>query len=177
MNHNFFFTGAIAVSVFAALTAGPALAGTAQTLCQIEVDEAEIKQPARRPDTVAFIKRSEGQVAVFRRGGDKVEEMPASIGMELHSFDAVVAGEDGAFDLIFTDNSTVTAIANTCLEISEYAYKPAQKEGEFRMRLGRGVVSVTAGEVAKFKGDTMSIKVRNDTNLAVTGTRMVIRAK
>ena len=31
--------------------------------------------------------------------------------------------------------------------------------------------------VAKIRGDTMSVKVRNDTNLAVTGTRIVIRAK
>ena len=45
------------------------------------------------------------------------------------------------------------------------------------MRLGRGVVTVTAGDVARIKGDTMSVRVRNDTNLAVTGTRLVVRAK
>lgn len=45
------------------------------------------------------------------------------------------------------------------------------------MRLGRGVVSVATGSVANFKGDTMSVKVRDDTNLAVKGTRIVIRAK
>jgi hypothetical protein len=97
--------------------------------------------------------------------------------MDLYAFDAVVTGSNGGFDAIFTDNSTVSGVADTCLEISKYVYKPAEKKGEFRMRLGRGVVSVAAGSVAKIPGDSMSVKVRNDTNLAVTGTRIVIRAK
>ena len=97
--------------------------------------------------------------------------------MNLFAQDAVVTGGNGGFDAIFTDNSTVSGVADTCVEISQYVFKPEQSKGEFRMRLGRGVVSVAAGRVAKFKGDTMSVKVRNDTNLAVTGTRLVIRAK
>ena len=101
----------------------------------------------------------------------------AEVGMDLYAQDAVVTGSNGGFDAIFTDNSTVSGVADTCVEISEYAFKPEQNEGSFRMRLGRGVVSVAAGRVAKLKGDTMSVKVRNDTNLAVTGTRIVIRAK
>ena len=97
--------------------------------------------------------------------------------MDLLAHDAVATGANGGFDAIFTDNSTVSGVADTCFEISQYVYKPEENEGEFRMRLGRGVVSVAAGRVAKLRGDTMSVKVRNDTNLAVTGTRIVIRAK
>ncbi|MEO0363531.1 MAG: hypothetical protein AAF322_20580 [Pseudomonadota bacterium] len=122
------------------------------------------------------MKRVDGQVRVLRRSRDGVEEIEATVGMDLYALDAVVTGSNGAFDAIFTDNTTLTGVADTCIEISAYAYRPAQNKGDFRLRLGRGVVSVTAGEVAKIKGDTMSVKIRNDTNLAVTGTRIVVRA-
>ena len=72
-----------ATAMIVAVMAAPASANVAQTLCKIEVDASEIKQPSRRPDAVAFIKRAEGQVAVFRRGGEAVEEIPATIGMEI----------------------------------------------------------------------------------------------
>ncbi|MEM7524990.1 MAG: hypothetical protein AAF360_14790 [Pseudomonadota bacterium] len=155
----------------------PASAAMVKTLCQVEIDEADAAKPARRPETVGFMKRVDGQVRVLRPSSGGVEELEASVGMDLFALDAVVTGPNGGFDAIFTDNSTLSGVADTCIEISTYAYRPAEKVGDFRMRLGRGVVSVGAGEVAKIKGDTMSVKIRNDTNLAVTGTRIVIRAK
>lgn len=153
-----------------------AIASTTRTLCQVEVPAEEAATPARRPETVGFMKRVDGQVRVLRLGQDGVEEIAAEVGMDLYALDAVVTGSNGGFDAIFTDNSTLSGVADTCIEISNYAYRPAQNKGDFRLRLGRGVVSVTAGEVAKIKGDTMSVKIRNDTNLAVTGTRIVVRA-
>ena len=167
-----------AAAVFAST---PALAAgddeMVKSLCKVEISADEVAKPSRRPETVGFIKRVDGQVAVLRPTRDGVDELKGEVGMDLHAYDAVVTGSNGGFDAIFTDNSTVSGVADTCIEISKYVYKPAQKKGEFRMRLGRGVVSVAAGSVAKIKGDTMSVKVRNDTNLAVTGTRIVIRAK
>ena len=174
-------TALAAASLGALCVAAPAVASTEESkvmsLCKVEVDADEIGKPQRRPETVGFMKRVDGQVAVIRPTLDGVEEIKGEVGMDLFALDAVVTGSNGGFDAIFTDNSTVSGVADTCIEISKYAYKAAQKQGEFRMRLGRGVVSVAAGSVAKFKGDTMSVKVRDDTNLAVTGTRIVIRAK
>ena len=176
------FTSAVigaAVLGFAGFT-GSATASTdekAMSLCQVEVDAGDIPEVQRRPETVGFMKRVDGQVNVFRRTRDGVEEIKGEVGMDLFAHDAVATGSNGGFDAIFTDNSTVSGVADTCVEISQYVYKPEQSQGEFRMRLGRGVVSVAAGRVAKLRGDTMSVKVRNDTNLAVTGTRIVIRAK
>ena len=162
----------------AAIAAAPAsAAATVKSLCKVEISADEVAKPSRRPETVGFIKRVDGQVAVFRPTQSGVDELKGEVGMDLYAYDAVVTGSNGGFDAIFTDNSTVSGVADTCIEISKYVYKPAEKKGEFRMRLGRGVVSVAAGSVAKIKGDTMSVKVRNDTNLAVTGTRIVIRAK
>lgn len=150
----------------------------AMSLCQIEIDEADLPKPTSRPETVGFMKRIEGQVNILRlnRRGD-VEEVEGEVGMDLFAQDAVVTGPDGGFDAIFTDSTTVSGVADTCIEISNYLFKPEADQGEFRMRLGRGVVSVAAGDIAKIKGDTMSVKVRNDTNLAVTGTVLVVRAK
>ncbi|MEM7546116.1 MAG: hypothetical protein AAF367_11320 [Pseudomonadota bacterium] len=169
--------------IAAAATAGFAGGAVASTddkvmsLCQVEIDKDDAVRFDRRAETVGFMKRTEGQVKVLRPTADGFDELEAEVGMDLFAQDAVVTGSNGGFDAIFTDNSTVSGVADTCLEISSYIYKPAQKTGDFRMRLGRGVVSVAAGEVAKITGDTMSVKIRNDTNLAVTGTRIVIRAK
>lgn len=169
----------ITMAAALAAIAAPAWAATekAMSLCQVEIDKADAPKPERKPETVAFMKRLDGQVAVMRQTRDGVEELKGEVGMDLYAQDAVVTGANGGFDAIFTDNSVVSGVANTCIEISKFVYKPAKKQGEFRMRLGRGVVTVTAGDVARIKGDTMSVRVRNDTNLAVTGTRLVVRAK
>ncbi len=176
-----FALAAAAGGVAAVISATPASAAatdeTVKSLCKVDISADEVAKPSRRPKTVGFIKRVDGQVAVFRPTLDGVDELKGEVGMDLYAYDALVTGSNGGFDAIFSDNSTVSGVADTCIEISKYFYKPAEKKGEFRMRLGRGVVSVAAGSVAKIKGDTMSVKVRNDTNLAVTGTRIVIRAK
>lgn len=126
---------------------------------------------------MGFMKRVEGQVKVLRPKPAGFDELDAVVGMDLYGADAVVTGSNGGFDVIFTDNSTVSGVADTCVEISSYVYKAAERTGDFRLRLGRGVVSIDAGEVAKSGPGRMSVKVRDDTNLAVTGTRIVIRAK
>lgn len=162
-----------------AVTAAPLGAGaaTVKTLCQIEIPASEAPDLSKPAETVAFVKSVDGKVSVLRpkRGG--FDELEATKGMDLLDRDAVVTGPNGGLDAIFSDNSTMSVVADTCIEISRYFYKPDEKKGEMRMRLGRGVVSVEAGRIAKLKGDTMSVKVRNDTNLAVTGTRLVVRAK
>lgn len=166
-------------AAMAALVAAPAAASTetVKTLCQVEIPADEAVAPARRAETVGFMKRVEGQVKVLRPKPGGFEELDAEVGMDLFAADAVATGANGAFDAIFTDNSTLTGVADTCVEISTYVYRAAEKTGEFRMRLGRGVVSVAAGDVAKSGPARMSVMIRNDTNLAVTGTRIVIRAK
>lgn len=166
-------------ATLAAAAAFPTAASTAtvRSLCQVEVPADEAVFPARRGETVGFMKRADGQVKVLRPKPGGFDELDAEVGMDLFAADAVATGANGAFDVIFTDNTTLTGVADTCVEISTYVYRAAEKTGEFRMRLGRGVVSVAAGDVAKSGADRMSVRIRNDTNLAVTGTRIVIRAK
>ncbi|MFV0473125.1 MAG: hypothetical protein ACK5MQ_02630 [Pikeienuella sp.] len=167
----------ILAAALAAIVAPSVSASTTKTLCQVEVPAEEAAAPAARPETVGFMKRVEGQVKVLRPKAGGFDELDAEVGMDLYAADAVATGANGGFDAIFTDNTTVSGVADTCVEISIYVYKAAERSGEFRMRLGRGVVSVAAGDVAKSGADRMSVKIRNDTNLAVTGTRIVIRAK
>lgn len=160
----------------ACAAAGAAHAGNVKTLCQVEIPSEEAKSPARRPKMVGFVKRVDGNVSVLRPKADGFDEIKAEIGMDIFDSDAIVTGGDGGFDVIFTDNSTISGVSDTCIEISDYAYDPGARSGEFRLRLGRGVVTISAGDVAKSGKDRMSVKIRNDTNLAVTGTRIVARA-
>ncbi|MEM7270599.1 MAG: hypothetical protein AAF401_15275 [Pseudomonadota bacterium] len=163
----------------AAHPALPATEGTVKTACQVEVDADAFEAAKAQTEVVAFMKRVEGPVSILRPDGDGFEEIQAFRGMDLFAQDAVIsgAGVDTGFDLIFTDATTISGVANTCMEISKYLYKPQQKKGEMRVRLGRGVIALNAGKVAKLGGDTMSVRVRNDTNLAVTGTRLIVRAQ
>lgn len=168
----------LAAGLFAcALTPGIASAGMVKTLCQVEISEEDQASSARQGEAVGFIKRVDGMVKVLRPTADGFDEMDATVGMDIYATDAVTTGGDGGFDAIFTDNSTISGVADTCVEISKYVYNAADNSGEFRMRLGRGVVTVAAGSVAKSGKDRMSVKIRNDTNLAVSGTRIVIRAE
>lgn len=150
---------------------------TVKTLCQVEVPASEVVKISGPNESVGFMKRVDGQVKVFRGAPGAAQELDATVGMDLFAQDAVVTGADSGFDAIFTDNSTLSGVADTCIELSDYFYKPADVSSRFRMRLGRGVVSISAGEVAKIRDDAMSVKIRNDTNLAVTGTRIVLRAR
>lgn len=150
---------------------------TATTLCGVEAPADEVPAPGARTETVGFVKRAEGSVFVLRAARATVRELAAEVGMDLRAHDAVRSGPDGAFDIIFTDNTTVSGVSDSCLEISEYVYGEADANSEMRLRLGRGVISISAGEIARIRDDAMSVKVRDDTNLAVTGTRIVVRAK
>lgn len=121
---------ALAAAGFGALcVAAPAVASTEESkvlsLCEVEVDADEIGKPQRRTETVGFMKRVDGQVAVIRPTLDGVEEIKGEVGMDLFALDAVVTGSNDGFDDIFTDNSTVSGIADTCIEISKYAYNAA----------------------------------------------------
>lgn len=156
---------------------GPVFASNGKSLCQVDVPADEAVAPARRGETVGFMKRVDGQVKVLRPKSEGFDEIDAAVGMDLYVADAIVTGSNGGFDAIFTDNSTVSGVADTCVEVSSFVYKAGEKSGDFRMRLGRGVISIDAGEVAKSAPGSMSVKIRDDTNLAVTGTRIVIRAK
>lgn len=153
-----------------------------RTQCQVEVDRTSIGDYDPRPKTVGFMKRVDGPVGVIRRIGDNeytTPPKPAVEGMDLFAQDAIVtgAGAETGFEVIFTDNTVVSGNGDTCVEISKYIDDPAKKSSEFRLRLGKGLVSINAGDIAKIRGDTMSVKVRDDTNLAVTGTVLVVRAQ
>ncbi len=124
---------------------------------------------------VGFLKRVEGAVFVHRAG--EPEPLPAALAMRLFPLDAIEAGADGAFDILFTDSSTVSGIAGACMHVAQYSYTPGARGGRFELRLERGVIAVGAGDIAKLYSGAMTVAVRRDANLVVEGTRLVIRAE
>jgi len=126
----------------------------------------------RRPETVGFVKVAEGKnLGVIRPNRDgSVSVIEPEVGMDIYAHDTVCSHNmDGKVDIIFTDNSVAELAGESQLNVNDMVYKKPEQASDFQMRLGRGVVSVPAGEVAKIKGDTMSVKVRNDTNHVVVG--------
>lgn len=124
---------------------------------------------------VGFLKRVEGEVYVHREG--EPEPLPATLAMRLFPLDAIEAGADGAFDILFTDSSSVSGVAGACLHVAQYSYTLGARGGRFELRLERGVIAVGAGDIAKLYSGAMTVAVRRDANLVVEGTRLVIRAE
>ena len=89
-----FALAAAAGGVAAIFAATPAYAagddGMVKSLCKVEISADEVATPSRRPETVGFIKRVDGQVAVLRPTRDGVDELKGEVGMDLHAYDAEV---------------------------------------------------------------------------------------
>lgn len=124
---------------------------------------------------IGFLKRVEGQVFVHREG--EPDPLPATLAMRLFPLDAIEAGADGGFDILFTDSTSVSGIAGACLHVAQYSYTPGARGGRFELRLERGVIAVGAGDIAKLYSGAMTVAIRRDANLVVEGTRLVIRAE
>ncbi len=129
-------------------------------------------------ETVGFLKTVDGEVRLLRRSLDgSVQQLVGQVGMGILGSDAIATGANGAFSAVLVDNSKISGVSETCVKIARYVNDRSTEGREHSVRVGRGAISITAGSIDRVEGDTMSVRVRTDTLLAVTGTRLVIRAE
>lgn len=58
-------------------------------------------------------------------------------------------GPDGQLHVLFLDQSAVTLGADSEMVIETFAYDPATKQGQIRLRLNQGVLRVVGGHISK----------------------------
>lgn len=118
---------------------------------------------------IGQIKSVAGEAQVVAGG----ERRAAVLGDPVRMGDILQTGADGALGVVFTDQSRLTLGAGSRLEIDEYVFDPARKEGSFLSRISRGTLLYVSGLIAKFNPDASSIEAP-DATIGIRGTRLIV---
>jgi hypothetical protein len=110
-----------------------------------------------------FVKSVSGQASI----GRKKISIPAKVGDNLFETDTIITGSDGNIGVIFQDNSVLGIGPNTQVNISKFAFEPANKKFAFFAQIKKGTLVYLAGLIAKLENKS----VRFETPTAVCGIR------
>ena len=120
-------------------------------------------------DGIGQIKVAKGTVTIERAG----VSIPAAIGTRLQASDVVKTGGDGSVGITMTDNSLLSAGANSVLALDRYDFDEVTSEGRFDASLRKGTLAVVSGRLAKQSRDAMKVRTPSAV-LGVRGTEFVV---
>jgi hypothetical protein len=138
-------TWLILVSVIAALTVQPALAG------------------------IGRVKKIVGKPVVERAG----QTMPVTPGFILEKGDRIITGKGGRIGVTFNDNSRFSAGQNSQVSIPEFQFDDTTHQGQFIASVEKGAVAIVSGQIAHSAKDAMKVRTPSAL-LGVRGTRFVV---
>ena len=81
--------------------------------------------------------------------------------------DVVRTGTDGSVGIMMSDDSLLSAGANSVLRLDRYEYDATTSRGRFDSSLSKGSLSVVSGRIAKESPEAMTVR----TPLAILGVR------
>jgi hypothetical protein len=110
-----------------------------------------------------FVKSVSGQAFISR----KQISIPAKVDDKLFENDIIITGSDGKIGIIFQDNSVLGIGSNTQVNISKFAFEPANKKLAFLVKIKKGTLVYLAGLIAKLENKS----VRFETPTSVCGVR------
>ena len=123
-----------------------------------------------RADDIGRVKLAKGQVSIERASGT----LPATVGTALQAADVVVTGPDGSVGITMSDDSLLSAGANSRLSFDQYVHDPSTNQGRFRVSLNRGTLAVISGRIAKQSPDAMTVRTPSAI-LGVRGTEFGVK--
>lgn len=112
---------------------------------------------------VGKVKVVNGAVTIERAGAS----LPAKVGTPLMTADIVRTGADGSVGIMMSDDSLLSAGANSVLRLDRYEYDATTSRGRFDSSLSKGSLSVVSGRIAKESPEAMTVR----TPLAILGVR------
>jgi hypothetical protein len=127
--------------------------------------------PALAQEYAGVVKTSKGS-ASLERAGKQIEAKP---GMQLHQGDRIVTGSNGYLGITMRDDTLLTLGPGSSLNLDNYAFDPKTHEGSFLASLGKGMLSVVTGLIARTQPDNFAVKTRVST-MGVRGTEFIIEA-
>ena len=127
--------------------------------------------PALAQEYAGVVKTSKGNASVERAG----KQITATPGVQLHQGDRVVTGNNGYVGITMRDDTLLTLGPGSSLSLDGYAFDPKTHEGSFLASLGKGMLSVVTGLIARKQPDQFAVKTRVST-MGVRGTEFIIEA-
>ena len=122
-------------------------------------------------DYAGVVKTVRGSATV-ERGSSKVALAPGS---RVNPGDRLVTGTDGYVGVTMRDDTLLTVGPNAALSLDEYAFDPKTHDGNFLVSLGKGMLSVVTGLIAKRSPDSFVVRTRVST-MGVRGTEFIVEA-
>jgi hypothetical protein len=120
--------------------------------------------------TAGFVKNVSGQASIKRNQ----TSIPARVGDKLFESDIVVTGPDGRIGLIFQDNGLLGIGPNSQVNLSKFAFEPANKKLAFFLNIKRGTMVYLSGLIAKL--DSKNVRFETPTAACgIRGTHMAIK--
>jgi hypothetical protein len=121
---------------------------------------------------VGFVKNVSGQAFISR----KQVATPASAGDQLFENDIVTTGPDGRIGLIFQDNGVLGIGPNSQVNVSKFAFEPANKKLAFFLNIKRGTMVYLSGLIAKL--DNKNVRFESPTAVCgIRGTHLAIKVE
>ena len=117
------------------------------------------------------VKTVRGTVSIERAG----TRIPAAPGSRVHQGDRIVTAANGYVGLTMGDDTLLTLGPGTDLALDNYGFDPKTHDGTFLASLGKGVLSVVTGLIAKRSPDSFQVKTRIST-MGVRGTEFIVEA-
>lgn len=113
-----------------------------------------------------------GKVAVVR-DGNQIKPEP---GLRLKAGDILQTGANGTVGIVLWDDSTAALGASSELQLTEFRFKPAQKDFSLVLRMVKGTFVYVPGRIAKLAPD--AVKIETPAGLAaVQGTKLLAKVK
>ena len=98
---------------------------------------------------------------------------PATMGMPVYLGDVVRTGLAGAMGLVFVDDTTLSAGANSEIFLDEYVFDPGLKKASFLARITQGSFLFASGRINKIVPDSMAVQT-NVATIGIRGTRFAV---
>jgi hypothetical protein len=113
-----------------------------------------------------------GKVVVVRAGA----EIKAEPGLRLRAGDILQTSTNGTVGIVLWDDSTVSMGTSSELQLTEFRFKPAQKDFSLVLRMVKGTFVYVPGRIAKLAPD--SVRIETPGGLAtVQGTKLLAKVK
>lgn len=121
-------------------------------------------------ERVAKVKTSSGSVQIVR--GDEI--VSAYPGVIIFEKDKLKTGENSGLGLIFEDGTMLTLGPDSEFHVTEYVFKPLEKDISFLSYVKKGTVSYVSGAIGRIDPDAVKIKTPS-AYLGLRGTKVLIK--
>lgn len=127
---------------------------------------------AQEVTAIGFVKKVTPEAAIVRAG----TRTEAVAGAEVRRGDRLLTGQDGSLGVTMKDGTLVSIGPDTEYELTEFAFRPREKELGFVSRIIRGTLHFVSGALSRLAPESVSVATPEGT-IGIRGTRFVVKVE